>query len=403
MSEGLHDCSHKEIVRVPQCPVSSGPMFYAGAILAVNTLGILCWRRMPDGTVKHWWVVLISRVLDKSAAFTMDQLEFLLDECKRNGTLEGISKVQLISDTGTHFRSTKVAGSCAHGLLEKVRPAINSLGLFFGPESHFKFKVDGFFAELREAARQTALGKDILDDKDLVQCYKDWWTEAQVADPGKWDAHFHLYEPHCARHEVHVSQFKPSSLPKSIRGCHRWNFRLNDKRRTNLANSYGELTGVDVSCYGFVSGGILKVASTNRAIVLDQASTELKHTCQGPELPSGSEVPPPQQCLACAAGISIQNEEEPDDDEKRLAEVGVQTKSWRGWKISFRTQEPEKESAVSCFARLERKMAISTDKPFSTECSRTKTVMQRKEASDRTALKVREKSDLKKFLGLEPY
>ena len=46
---------HEEIVRVPKCPVASSPMFFAGSILGLSTLGLLLGRRMPVGSVKCWW------------------------------------------------------------------------------------------------------------------------------------------------------------------------------------------------------------------------------------------------------------------------------------------------------------------------------------------------------------
>ena len=122
---------YKEIVRVPKCLVESSPMFYAGSILGLNTLGCMVWRRLPDGKIRKFWLTFVSRIADKSAAFTVVLLQRLIAECRASGDLEHISRVQIISDTGTHFRSYTVLATISHEMLQSLRPAIVEMNVFF--------------------------------------------------------------------------------------------------------------------------------------------------------------------------------------------------------------------------------------------------------------------------------
>ena len=72
-------------------------------------------------------------------------------------------------------------------------------------------------------------------------------------------------------------------------------------------------------------------------------------------------------------------------DAKSLNEIGVSTRVWRGWRVSYRTKEPEKETAEQCAARIAHKQKLSIDQPFSTEVGRTKTAAERKAASDKSS------------------
>ena len=88
-------------------------MFYAGSILGLNTLGILLWRQ-EGGATKYWRHVFVSRIQDKSVAFTITLLERMLAQTREAGSMEGISKLQLLSDAGTRFRSYGCLGTQAN-------------------------------------------------------------------------------------------------------------------------------------------------------------------------------------------------------------------------------------------------------------------------------------------------
>ena len=207
----------------------------------------------------------VSRSQDRSAAFTIVQIEWLLEQCRAAGHLEGISRLQLVSDTGTHFRSYTVLATCACNLLQALRPTIAEIAWHFGPEAHFKNRVDGLFAELREALRQASLEGNFLEDKELVEAYQAWWASRSAQDPLKIPATFTLFEPAAAKSGVPLSCFKPATLPAQIRGCHRWAFRVNDTRYRSLVNPSGILTAVDVNCQGFRDFGLVRTGHTTQA------------------------------------------------------------------------------------------------------------------------------------------
>ena len=121
---------------------ASGPMFYAGAIQGLNTLGALCWRLMPSGEIVKRWIVLISRIAEKTAHFTVTLLSKLIDIAKATGMFEGINRILWSSDCGTHFRSYQVLGTVSNNLLSSLRSeGVWTMDMWWGPEAHFKNKV----------------------------------------------------------------------------------------------------------------------------------------------------------------------------------------------------------------------------------------------------------------------
>ena len=187
-------------MRVPAVRIASGPMFYAGAQLGLNTLGCCCWKRLENDEIGRFNHVFISRVAEKTAAFTLVLLEDLMKKVVESAQFAGCSKLTLLSDTGTHFRSYSTMTTYANQLMKQHRAPWNDHGLaevavFFGSESHFKNAADSLFSELRESMRQMSLKRDIEDDKQLVQAYRDWHEQSKAMDPTKTPCSFWLFEP----------------------------------------------------------------------------------------------------------------------------------------------------------------------------------------------------------------
>ena len=148
------------------CAVESGPMFYAGSLLGINTLGILAWYLNEAGVVRRFWFCWISRIADKSAAYTMVQLQDFLVRCKELGHMsDNITKLHFVSDTGTHFRSYSVLGSMAEHLMGRLKPQIAEIAVMYGPESHAKCKVDGLFPSFAKLPSS-------------LHCRRTFWTTA---------------------------------------------------------------------------------------------------------------------------------------------------------------------------------------------------------------------------------
>ena len=108
-------------------------------------------------------------------------------------------------------------------------------------------------------------------------------------------------------------------------------------------------------------------------------------------------------CRACVLGVPLRDDECAELDSRNLTEVGIQVMSWRGWKISYRTKQPDKESVEACSARIANKQKHSIDIPFSTVCSRTKSGVERKAASDAQARIRKVRADAQKAAGVDAW
>ena len=102
----------EEVLTLPIGPEESGPMWYARARLAVTTWGCLCWGAGVDKRGIH--KIYVSRVMDRTAAFTIALLRDVLDGID----LSACTHINLWSDVGTHFRSYSVPESSAKSSME---------------------------------------------------------------------------------------------------------------------------------------------------------------------------------------------------------------------------------------------------------------------------------------------
>ena len=372
---------------MPMVPDASGPMYYAGSHLGLNTLGCRCWRRSADGGVQSWWVTFLTRILDKSAATTMELLGALFQHCLAAGQLEGLHRMQILSDTGTHFRSLSVLGTLSHQFMQMIfKHDFHTINVWYGAESHFKNCCDGHFSELREAASQASTEQEILDELELCAVYRRWWQYRVAQDPTKEAAEFLIFEPGREKSAVELTALKAHTLTEKLKGCHRWTLRINDHRRKALMNKFGVLTGVDFTTTGFSGVGLVRTGHTCQAEGVVLSSDKLCHTCQDPPPP-----PPPGEgpskivCAACIAGLPLDEADAAEIDARQLASVGVECKIWRGWKLAYRQKKPEAETAEVASARIMKKIALSNDKPVKTDGSFKKTVDQRRQAASRIA------------------
>ena len=110
---------------MPIGPEESGPMWYAQARLAITTWGCMVWGQgVADENEHH---IYLSRVMDRTAAFTIALLDDLLGRIDLSGTTD----ILLWSDVGTHFRSYAVLGTVGIDLVDKYRTNIHPN---YGPE-----------------------------------------------------------------------------------------------------------------------------------------------------------------------------------------------------------------------------------------------------------------------------
>ena len=336
---------------------------------------------------------MISRIMDKSAHYTIVQLMAVLKEID----MTKYDAVQICSDVGTHFRSLKVLGTYAQhflAYLQTVKKHYWDLRVFFGPEEHFKNEVDTFFSELRECTKQELLSTDIWDDVDLVNVYTKFWEEARRRNPLKPPCKFVLFEPDLERKAVRIARLIPKTLPAMLTGCHRWSFRINDKRRTNMVVKGNNLKAVDVRCFGFVGTRVEMVGKTCDAQVEDRTATD----------PVGSAVSGGSGEMPTEEAPAADSDAESVDEAVTLKDCPLNVKEWKGWKISYKQVEPQKVGVEKIAMKISRKRARSTDKPFSTAGAHlTKTLGERAEYSAKRVATLRQKAELKKAANVEPW
>ncbi len=101
-----------------------------------------------------------------------------------------------------------------------------------------------------------------------------------------------------------------------------------------------------------------------------------------------------------------EEEEDPCKNELKLAELHHNIIFWKGWKLSYRTREPEKVAIDVTSLKIGRKISASVDQPFDmvTHNARlTKTLAERKAVAKGARLRARAKAaEAKKALGLNP-
>ena len=85
---------------------------------------------------------------------------------------------------------------------------------------------------------------------------------------------------------------------------------------------------------------------TREAIVLDKRAAELKHIC-------GADADAP--CPACAAGMSMEVDEQEAINDQPLHLLGLSCKVWKGWKVAYRMRAPEDEGSETIVAKIDRK------------------------------------------------
>ena len=130
-----------------------------------------------------------------------------------------------------------------------------------------------------------------------------------------------------------------------------------------------------------------------------QSAEPLLHTC-------GDEGPPPppagSSCKACEKGLPLADEVPLESDQAELADLGAAIKLWRGWRVSYRLREPEKEGVNTIITRISNKQKRSNDRPFTTDgTTRSKSMSERKAASDNIAAEIQARATVKAAAGLD--
>ena len=84
-----------------------------------------------------------------------------------------------------------------------------------------------------------------------------------------------------------------------------------------------------------------------------------------------------------------------------LAELGINQRLWRGWRLAYRLKEPEKESVAVAVARIRAKIKVSNDCPMEVIVPRTKSDAERRAAAQRLADAKRDRAAAQRAAGLK--
>lgn len=211
--------------------------------------------------------------------------------------------------------------------------------MFYFCEQHGKGPWDGKFGVINHRIYKASCRRIIDTVADLVEVLTA--AHAQQVDIDRTNnarqrppEHYEEFLPQ-PKSEVEVSTLLASSLPCTISGCHGWEFTIADRRRVEPGKS---LIGKD----GRTLTGIKCKASMFWGAQCSSDQTVF------PKLRAESDVPEPAEALAA--------QELPEYDEE-YPTTGL--KWWQGWRVSFRTQEPDKTADEKYQARVRRKFVQS--------------------------------------------
>ena len=214
----------------------------------------------------------------------------------------------------------------------------------------------GYFQVLNHRIRQAALRRILDDVSDLIEV----WTAASARRPK--DA----FQPAETFVEFHpppkqevlscIVGFKPSSLPVPLTSSHSWSATVTDRRRHSLLGRGAEsrtLTGIWLRAH----------------LLVGHAAGKLREC---------------HPVLADAAEAAANEEAAPaNEDNQALLST---TKSWNGWRVSYRMEEPEKHQLEKYLPRLQRKMgAMAPVRAGLPEASLHRSELQMREAAEKSA------------------
>jgi hypothetical protein len=324
-------------------------MFYARAKLAISTWSCLVWGA---GVSEPTWWTYSSRVLERSAAYTLALLWDLLGRLNLSATTE----VRSWSDAAPNFRNHDVMGTSAHQFTEHFRVNVS---LCWGPEAHFKNPVDGWFAGLRRRRDDAASRFLLYSLESLDKAYTEGRDESNFVHGRVQPQHFVTFWP-LAKEKLlaKCSRALPSSLPMGIQSCHAWSHRIEDKRRLKFLNAHGSLTGVWSRAHQLKDRRVSALETTHLTVHADLSKPT----------PVGED------------DIAIPLLAE--------TEVSYSHKDFNGWRISYRMNFPEDVEMTTIVNRLSRKSKVYSHlRPAADVQVRHASASAIELASDRTAAK----------------
>ena len=159
-----------------------------------------------------------SRVMAKTASFSIHVWEHVLHKTQELGLLAGTADVCFWSDAGPHFWANRmITARSVH--VPKVFK--RSLHLRFGLEHHMKEICDGYFALLDKRLEEHEAHSWLLTAGDVCRC---WAQGALTPFAPKPNEEFIDVVPTASRLDFYalVPFIKTAFVPATMRGTHAW-------------------------------------------------------------------------------------------------------------------------------------------------------------------------------------
>jgi hypothetical protein len=275
---------------------------------------------------------LISRVIEKTALYTLLTLQHVLDVCLLRGLMgDDITTVVLWSDAGGHYRSSRNLGAITKHFPTKYK---KDFEIRFGLEKHAKSEVDGYFARVQHRLSLHETTAWLRTTGDVVQCLQD--RAAARAVPTD-DELFVDYLPLVTKgtFAVMVPWIDLGSLPGKVRQVHCWRAQRNDRRRVSMLGAdMVTLTGIDLKCSCLPHMAWDSVGSWHPRISFVKP-LEVGGEHLAPELEEMEDDDnPPEPTISTSSAVPM-----------GCTQVD-------GWRTSWRSTEPEVPNLVVSLARL---------------------------------------------------
>ena len=143
--------------------------------MGYSTHGSIVWSK--DDPIGHVYLYL-SRVVEKTAAFTTKVIDALLLQLEADGLLRGTPEVVHWSDCGIHYRAAFLLGAFANNFPQRHK---KSFHIKFGLEKHFKSWMDGIFGEMDCRIRGVETNRMLREVDDLVKVYREGSSASEHA------------------------------------------------------------------------------------------------------------------------------------------------------------------------------------------------------------------------------
>ena len=145
-------------------------------------------------------ITSISRVVEKSAAFTCLVLQEVLDYIKMNWTLQSVTNVCFRSDSGPHYRCVQLLSCCAFNWMAFIRQnngssqghgdyGSASVSAKFGPPHHCKGDEDRYFGVLSNRLKKAETARLLASTDDLLDVFRTEASKTAMAEH-KYQAFF---------------------------------------------------------------------------------------------------------------------------------------------------------------------------------------------------------------------